>query len=342
MGIVGDRPTLKKLVRGFRSASNARAIALLSFDLALFALALVVTVVVDDFLVKLLLGAFVGLQIARLFIIGHDACHQSFVSNRDWNRRIGWLAFLPSLTTYSLWEAGHNLGHHVYTNLRGRDYVWTPLSKRDYDALPVRGRVMERFYRSGVGYGAYYVIELWWKKLFFPSAFDMPGRRPVHRRDSAVVALFGVCWIVSLVAVAQLTGQSIVELVTAAFLWPLVVWSMIMGAAIYFHHTHPDLAWYDDIDVWEANRDGLSSTVNVQLPGKLGWLFNNIMTHPAHHLDVRIPLYRIDAAQGALRGIDVLHQPLTIRYMIDCMRRCKRYDYDSRRWMDFDGKYTTT
>jgi omega-6 fatty acid desaturase (delta-12 desaturase) len=64
------------------------------------------------------------------------------------------------------------------------------------------------------------------------------------------------------------------------------------------------------------------------------------MTHPAHHLDVRIPLYRIDAAERAL-GASVHEQPFSLGYAFDCMRRCKLYDYGSQRWMDFGGHYTS-
>ncbi len=337
-----SRPALKKSIRAFRAPSDLRAVALLALDLALFAAAMTFTVIAEHVALKLCGGALVGLAIARLFIIGHDACHQCFVSNRDWNRRIGWLAFLPSLTTYSLWEAGHNLGHHVYTNLRGRDYVWTPMSKADFDALSPFGRAMERFYRSGFGYGAYYLVELWWKKLFFPSATEMPGRRPVHRRDSFIVGMFAAMWVAALAVAAQLLGQSILIMIVMAFIWPLALWSLIMGAVIYFHHTHPDLAWYDDANLWESKRDGVSTTMHITFPARLGWMLNNIMTHPVHHLDVRIPLYRVEAAQKALEGVTVLEQPLTLKYIIDCTRRCKLYDYDARRWMDFSGRYTSS
>ena len=68
-----------------------------------------------------------ALWIARLFVIGHDACHGSYTPNKVLNEWIGRIAFLPSLTPYSLWEIGHNLAHHGFTNLKGRDYVWTPV-----------------------------------------------------------------------------------------------------------------------------------------------------------------------------------------------------------------------
>jgi len=335
-----DRAALKRLIRSFREASDGRAVALLLLDLALFAAAATLTVAVDGIALKLAAGSAMGLQIARLFVIGHDACHQCFVSDRDWNRRIGWIAFLPSLTTYSLWEAGHNLGHHVFTNLRGRDYVWTPFSKPEYDGLPIWRRVLERFYRSGFGHWAYYLIELWWKKLFFPSALEMPGRRDVHRRDSQWVSGFAVIWILALVAAALATRQSPALVVATAFLWPLVVWCGCMGSVIYFHHTHPDLPWYSDAAQWEAERDGVSTSLHLTFPGRLRWILNNIMTHPVHHLDVRIPLYRIDAAQRVL-GDSVREQAFSLAYAVDCTRRCKLYDYDSQRWMDFGGRYTS-
>jgi acyl-lipid omega-6 desaturase (Delta-12 desaturase) len=73
-----------------------------------------------------------ALWIARLFVIGHDACHGSYTPNKTLNKWIGRIAFLPSLTPYSLWEIGHNLAHHGFTNLKGRDYVWTPYSPSEF------------------------------------------------------------------------------------------------------------------------------------------------------------------------------------------------------------------
>jgi omega-6 fatty acid desaturase (delta-12 desaturase) len=125
--------------------------------------------------------------------------------------------------------------------------------------------------------------------------------------------------------------------------WPFFVWSTLMGAAIFFHHTHPSLVWYDDPVRWESSRDGVSTTAHVTLPGRLGWLLNQIMAHPAHHLDVRIPLYNLAAAQAALHdeGATVLEQPFTLDYVRQAVRRCKLYDYDAQRWMDFAGRHTT-
>ncbi len=120
------RRVLRQSVRGFRTTSNVTAASLLILDVALFVTAFGCVLVCTTLPTKLAAGTVAGLAIVRLFVLGHDACHRSFFSSRAWNRRVARLVFLPSLTTYSLWEAGHNLGHHVFTNLRGRDYVWAP------------------------------------------------------------------------------------------------------------------------------------------------------------------------------------------------------------------------
>jgi hypothetical protein len=53
-------------------------------------------------------GPACGFLVVMLFVIGHDACHQSFTSSRPLNELIGRIAFLPSLHVFSLWECEHN------------------------------------------------------------------------------------------------------------------------------------------------------------------------------------------------------------------------------------------
>jgi omega-6 fatty acid desaturase (delta-12 desaturase) len=83
---------------------------------------------------KLLCGLAAGFVIGRLFIIGHDACHQSLTPHRTLNKWLGRIAFLPSITPYSLWDVGHNVVHHGYTNLKGTDFVWAPLTQASLPA----------------------------------------------------------------------------------------------------------------------------------------------------------------------------------------------------------------
>jgi omega-6 fatty acid desaturase (delta-12 desaturase) len=105
-------------------------------DWLVLGVAIASLLVVEAWWVKVFASLVAALWIARLFVIGHDACHGSYTPNKTLNKWIGRIAFLPSLTPYSLWEVGHNLAHHGFTNLKGRDYVWTPYSPPNSRACP--------------------------------------------------------------------------------------------------------------------------------------------------------------------------------------------------------------
>jgi omega-6 fatty acid desaturase (delta-12 desaturase) len=129
------RKTLREWLIPLSERSTLRALVLLAFDYALFFALITATVLVEAIWVKLLCGIVAGFVIGRLFVIGHDACHQSLTPHRELNKVLGRIAFLPSLTPYSLWDTGHNVVHHGYTNLKGVDFVWTPLTAQEFADL---------------------------------------------------------------------------------------------------------------------------------------------------------------------------------------------------------------
>ena len=108
-------------------------------DWLVLGVAIASLLIVESWWIKMLTSMVAALWIARLFVIGHDACHGSYTPSKTLNKWIGRIAFLPSLTPYSLWEIGHNLAHHGFTNLKGRDYVWTPYSPSEF-ARRIHGR----------------------------------------------------------------------------------------------------------------------------------------------------------------------------------------------------------
>jgi len=80
-------------------------------DWLVLGVAIASLLVVESWWIKVFASLVAALWIARLFVIGHDACHGSYTPNKTLNKWIGRIAFLPSLTPYSLWEIGHNLAH---------------------------------------------------------------------------------------------------------------------------------------------------------------------------------------------------------------------------------------
>ncbi len=328
---------LREVLAAYYERSTLLALALLGADLTLF--------VAGEWLVAhggSTWTAFAGsalatLAIVRLFIIGHDACHGSLTDHAALNKVLGRIAFLPSLTPFSLWRVGHNVVHHGFNNLRGRDFVWQPLDPAEWQALPAPRRLLERVYRSAFGPLPYYLVEIWWRRLYFPRRGDAPGQRAEFRWDSLSVTVFAAAWIAALVAFAPATRGATALAVTLGFVLPFLVWTWVVGFVVYLHHTHPDVVWYADKSAWLKAQGILHGTVRYRVRPWWNWLLHNIMEHAAHHLDPRIPLYRLKAAQGALARLvpDIPEVELSFATYWRSVRHCKLFDFERRRWVGF-------
>ena len=340
-----SRFTFQKLLQPFAlDRASAAPIIWFFLDWLVLGAAIASLLVVEAWWVKVFASLVAALWIARLFVIGHDACHGSYTPNKILNKWIGRIAFLPSLTPYSLWEVGHNLAHHGFTNLKGRDYVWTPYSPHEFAQLPWIRRQLEHIYRSGVGQGVYYMIEMWWKKLFFPGRKHVTTRRTSHLVDSFLVAGFAALWIGGLTLWGVYSGKSIWSLLIFGFAVPFFLWNCLMGFVIYVQHTHPRVAWYERRDEWSANAGYATTTVHIKLMRPLDGLIHYILEHGAHHVNMGIPLYRLKEAQARLSAtLDerLNSEVFTWRYYWNTVRRCKLYDFAQHVWMDFDGRVTS-
>lgn len=346
LGLDSELPH-RKIIRSWlepmAKSQTFRAIALLIFDATLWLGLIAGTLIVDSFWLKILLGVIAGFVTGRIFILGHDACHHSFTPHRELNKVLGRIAFLLSLTPYSLWDVGHNVVHHGQTNLKGFDFVWEPLSKAEYDALPPGRKFLERIYRSGFGPGIYYLIEIWWKKEFFPNAKNMPAKRPIFLKDSLLVSAFAIVWIGLLIAGSIATEQSLLVAILTGFVIPFSFWNVMIGFVVYVHHTHPKVAWYDKKSEWLRAQPFVSTTVHLTFPLVWGRLMHQIMEHTAHHVDASIPLYTLKAAQDKLEEIlpgRIISQQFSFKWYFETARLCKLYDFENKAWLDFDGKQT--
>ena len=338
----------RKVIRGWISPLAERrtaiAVALLVLDWAIFAALIAGTILLQAWWAKLLCALAAGFVIGRLFIIGHDACHQSYTPHRGLNRVLGRIAMIPSLTPYSLWEVGHNVVHHGYTNLKGVDFVWAPLSKAEFEALSPGRRALERIYRSGWGPALYYLIEMWWLRMFFPRKTYMGTQRPEFIWDGVFVSVVVLLWNAGLVSAAVATGQPPWLLIVMGFVVPFLFWNAMIGFVVYVHHTHTSVQWHDDKHLWAKAAPFVSTTVHLQFPYRIGALVHHIMEHTAHHVDMSVPLYKLKEAQQKLEDMlpgRIIIQQFSWRWYFDTARKCKLYDFTQRCWTDFQGRPTS-
>jgi omega-6 fatty acid desaturase (delta-12 desaturase) len=319
---------LRRKLRPLRSKSTLLALSIFVADAVLYAAATWIAVTSQTSTIAAAAGLAAMFATGMLFVVGHDACHGSFTSSPRLNAWIGRLAFLPSLTPYRAWDEGHNRTHHVYTNLKTRDYVWTPFSKAEFDALPRWRRGLERFYRTAPGVALYYGREIWWKHLFFTRDTNAAA-------DSWLCAVYGI----GLTAAATAYGP---RAVLAGVVLPFAGWNWMMGWAIFEHHTHPRVPWFAGEREWRSAGAQTLCTIHIVLPEPLDFILHRIMQHTAHHLDVTVPLYQLKAAQSA---VETEAGTLTYRWspftFLRHLRICKLYDFEHHQWLAFDGSPTS-
>ncbi len=331
--------SLRDILSAYYDRSTLLAVVLLALDLALFAAGQYLLLAASALGWQLVGGALTTLAIVRLFIIGHDACHGSLTDHAALNKLLGRIAFLPSLTPFSLWRVGHNVVHHGFNNLKGRDFVWQPLDVAEFASLSPARRLLERVYRSAFGPLPYYMVEIWWRRLYFPGRDYKPGKRGEFFWDSMLVTVFALAWITWLVIAGLASGGAahLAFVLVVGFLVPFLIWNWTVGFVVYLHHTHPDVVWYADKSAWLKAQGMLHGTVRYHVRPWWNWLLHNIMEHAAHHLDPRIPLYRLKAAQGALARLvpDIPVVELSMRTYWRSVRECKLFDFERRRWVGF-------
>ena len=275
-----------------------------------------------------------GVMIGLLFIVGHDACHNSLTPSSRLNKIAGRVAFLPALHSFPLWDLAHNRTHHRNNNVRGWDYVWEPLTASDYRAKGPLSRALYRFHRTPVGVPFYYLTNIWAPRLV--AARFMKA----HQLDTILIVLFAALQIWGVITLGGLLGKDPVTSLMTGMVLPFLIWNFLISFIIFLHHTHPAVRWYASVAAWEANAGAIGGTAHVRFPWPFGPMVLAIMEHNAHHLAPGVPLYNLPDMQSAMENrLDIVSWRFSWRAYFRICRRCKLYDYAAGRWVVFNPAY---
>lgn len=329
-----------------RKSSSLWGILLCVGSLAIYAVLWATTLLHPELWVRLLMSVATGLVIGSVFIVGHDACHGSLTPKAWLNQLIGRLCFLPSLHPYISWDYYHNGLHHGKTNLKGVDPVYVPFSKEEYDALPPIRRWAERIYRTPLGLSLYYGIQKWLfgTLLLRVNKAHVLRRNPVFHLDLGMVLAFMAAQVAVCVWLGLPSWQAVALNLLLVIVIPQLTWNWLMGFATFQHHTHPRVKWFKNLAEWSYYAAQVQNTVHIVYPPLAEKFLLNIMSHTAHHVDPKIPLYRLPDAQSRLQLAhpgQIIVEAFNWKGFLHTLKTCQLYDYDAHRWMNFKGQYTT-
>jgi omega-6 fatty acid desaturase (delta-12 desaturase) len=203
--------------------------------------------------------------------------------------------------------------------------------------------------RTFFGVVIHYAVVIWWPRFAFPCAEDRGGVGRVGALERLTGAMFVLAQLVGGFELQARRGGTspMRELVLSAglgVLVPFLLFTWLIGLVTFLHHNHEHVRWYDRREEWSFARGSLFGTVHVRPGTVIDRILLNIMFHTAHHVDTRVPLYRLPRTQRALEevyGNRIIQSRFSMQTALETFRDCKLYDYRKHVWLDFAGHPTT-
>ena len=294
---MNEQPNIRQEVTRFQAPALGKSLrqTLTSFG-GFFAICATMYALIDvSYWIALSLVPLAAGFLVRIFIIQHDCGHFAFFRGRRANDLLGFACSLLTFAPYASWSRQHAGHHGIWNDLdrrqSGADIYSSCLTVAEYQALSPMRRWSYRTTRHPI------VANLLLPPLIFlflyRLPFDMPEswrleRRMVHVTTLALVALFGGLGLVlgyGRVAEVQL---------------PVMVVASITGVWLFsIQHRGEAVVWVRH-ESWSPDAAALRSSTFLRLPAVLQWFSGNIGYHHVHHLNPRIPNYRLQECNESI------------------------------------------
>lgn len=272
--------------------------------------ALVAAALAPAWPLRLLFSVLSALLMVRAFITYHDYMHNAILSRSPIAKWLFRFYSALALTPPRSWKNSHNHhhGHVGQIDAASVGAFATMTTDMWRDASPA-ARIAYRVERHPLTIlGGYFTI-------FFLSVTLLPFlRNPARHWDSLLVllghgALIAVLWI--------LGGFDVAFFVV---LLPMTIASMIGSFLFFAQHSFENMQVLP-METWTSRRAALESSSYLKLNKVMRWFTGNIGYHHIHHLNVRVPFYRLPEA---MQAIPELQSPVTITLSLKDIRACFR------------------
>lgn len=256
----------------------------------------------------------------RLFIVQHDCGHGSFFNKREYNNALGRFISVLTFTPYDFWRKSHNMHHAHSGNLdrRGLGGVDT-LTIAEYQALPPRKKIAYRLLRNPVLlllFTAPLNIMLFQR---FPAPHSMPWIENYdsmsHAESLPSIMGLNAALLVAYGALAYAIGWQPVVMVVL----PIVYITAILGGWLFYIQHQFEHTFWQRSDKWSYAEAALYSSSQYILPPVLQWFSGNIGLHHLHHLNAKIPNYRLQACVNASPELKAMNR-LSLRESFQCVK----------------------
>ena len=237
----------------------------------------------------------------KLFIIMHDCGHNSFFNSPKVCTWIGRICAVITFTPYFDWRRTHARHHATVSNLenRGVGDVWT-MTLEEFRSSSKWKRFRYRLFRNPV------FLFLIAPTLQFLLGFRFP------LRDTNRKSLWSVLYTDLFLGV--IIGIYAFTIGITAYLKVILPVTFLAGIAgfwlFYIQHQFRKVYWAHNRD-WDSLRAAMEGSSFYKLPGVLRWFSGSIGFHHIHHLNSRIPNYKLRKCNAEIPEVREI-TPITI------------------------------
>ena len=256
------------------------------------------------------LSVLAGLLLTRMFVIYHDHQHVSILRGSKMGNMIMYVWGILTLAANSVWKASHNYHHQNNSKLRGAHIGSYPIMTRD------------KFLKKGKGARAKYLFMRHPLTIFFGYFFIfilgmciVPFmKKPKEHYDCFLSLIAHIA--INVLVVVFLGWWALLFMITI----PFFIMSLIAAYFFYAQHNFPGVKFVRNAD-WTYAGAALNSTSYMKMSRIMHYFTANIGYHHVHHLNARIPFYRLPECMA---GMEELQSPRCTSIMPWEIWRCLR------------------
>jgi acyl-lipid omega-6 desaturase (Delta-12 desaturase) len=261
-----------------------------------------------------------GLLLLRLFVIYHDQQHHAILSRsrlaEGLMRMVGILTLSPS----SIWRSSHNHHHNHNSKLRGSHIGSFPIMTKDqFLKSPTSIRLKYLYMRHPLTILAGYFIVFFYGMCINPFLND-----PKKHFDCLIALMLHIAIGVSLIIFGGWQGLLLTQTI------PYLIACAVGAYLFYAQHNFPGVSFNDKAG-WTYEKAAMESSSFMKTNLVMAWFTANIGYHHIHHLNSRIPFYRLPEAFREMPELQTVR--MTSLHPADIFRclRLKIWDVEAQR-----------
>jgi len=223
-----------------------------------------------------------GLLIVRLFVIYHDQQHRAILPRSRLAAMFMRLVGICFACPNAVWRSSHDYHHSHNCKLRSASIGSFPIMTREqYQQTPVGERFLYLFMRHPLTILFGYVTVFLFGMVILPF-FDSPRKNmdsvPAFLLHAAVMTWLAIHfgWLV----------------LVLTWLLPFMIAGALGSYLFYAQHNFPGVVLKDNKG-WTYEGAALESSSYLKTNPLMAWFTGNIGYHHIHHLNHRVPFYRL-------------------------------------------------